>query len=226
MKLYPRIGVLPSYNRYQGRDKFDLVSTALSRVHAVDNRLLALQIGLREIVWLAGARRGMLLTRIPNGNGLQPLLTCEDESRQLYDLFEAETSLDGSILDTPSTQRGAWSALLSRLPLKSFGTIVGAIHLDQINYLEPLAEQKRIAVEALVRQLALLVENLELSQVAQDKQILLEMLTTARQIGQRLNANSNTEQALAEFLESGRFLFNAEHCFILTVNWETETSYS
>ena len=223
MKLYPRIGVLPSYNYYQGRDKFDLVAAVLSRVHAADNRLLALQIGLREIVWLTGARRGMLLTRTPRGNGLQPLLTCEDEPKQLYDLLEAETSLDGSILDTLSAQRGVWSALLSRIPLKNFGNVVGAIHLDQINYLEPLAEQKRTAVEALARQLALLVANLELSQVAQDKQILLEMLTTTKQIGQRLNANSNTQQALAEFLESGRFLFDAERCFILTVNWEAKT---
>jgi K+-sensing histidine kinase KdpD len=50
------------------------------------------------------------------------------------------------------------------------------------------------------------------------------MLTTARQIGQRLTANPDTQKALAEFLESGRFLFNAEHCIILTTNGEAETA--
>jgi signal transduction histidine kinase len=224
MKSYSHIGVLPSYYHYQGRDKFNLVAAALGRVQAADNRLLALQMGLREIVWLAGAKRGVLLTRTLTGKGLQPLLTCDDEPRQLYDFLEVETSLDGSLLDTPPASASARSALLARIPLKSFGNVVGAIHLDQINYLEPLAEQKRIAVEALAHHLALLLENLELSQVAQDKQMLLEMLATARQIGQRFSVSPDTQKALAEFLESGRFLFNAEHCVILAVDGEAETA--
>ncbi|MBI1879152.1 MAG: GAF domain-containing protein [Chloroflexi bacterium] len=114
-----------------------------------------------------------------------------------------------AIVDLTRARQGV---LLSRSPNSA-----------EINYSGFLAEQKRIAVETLGHQLALIVENLELSQMAQDRQTLVEMLATAKQIGQRLSANLNAEQVLAEFLESGRFLFDSEHSFILAVNRDTET---
>jgi K+-sensing histidine kinase KdpD len=49
------------------------------------------------------------------------------------------------------------------------------------------------------------------------------MLSTTGQISQRLNANSNVEQILAEFVEACHFLLDAKQCSILEIDWETET---
>lgn len=218
MRLDPYVSALQPYSYYRVRERSDFVTVALGRVQAAGNRLLALQIGLQQIVWLTGANRGLLSIYPSHGSEIQPLLICEDGLTQLCDQVEFAASIDSR--PTPLAMS---SMLVSRLALKSFGKTVGVIQLDQLNYADPLAEQKRVAVETLTHYLALLLENLELSQVAQDKQILLEMLATARQIGQHLNVNPDATQALAEFLESGRFLFDAERCFIMLANWDTET---
>lgn len=223
MRLYSHPSALPLTDYYQEREKPDLVAVALGRIQAAGNRFLALQIGLREIICLAGARQGVLLTRLAHSGELQPFIGCDSSSKQFYDVFESDETPDSAALTDLLGSMQLNSGILSSIPLKSFGKVVGAIHLDQINYSGFLADQKRLAVEMLGRQLALIIENLELSQVARERQTLLEMLATAKQIGQRLNTNLKTEQILAEFLESGRFLFNAERCFILAANPDTET---
>jgi signal transduction histidine kinase len=192
-------------------------------MHSADNRLLALQIGLREIIYLTGARWGVLYTQSPNGNGLQPLVECNEESEHLYGLLETAGFPDRSTIDDLPASISAGAGLFSSISLKSFGNIVGVIQLDPINRLGSLPEPKRIAVDTLSRQLGLIVESLELSRVAQNRETLLEMLATANQVGQRLNANLDTQQTLAEFLDSSRFLLDAERCFILTVNRDTKT---
>src|SRR5262245_56428962 len=174
MQLYSHPGALPFIDYYQDREKPNLVAVALGRIQAAGNRFLALQIGLREIVSLAGARQGVLLTRSAHNGELQLFIGCDSSSKQFYDVFEPDGAPDSAAIDHLLGSIQVNSTIFSVMQLKSFGKVVGAIHLDQVNYSGFLAEQKCLAVEMVGRQLALIIENLELSQVARERQTLLE----------------------------------------------------
>ncbi len=201
----------------------DVLVAALQALYAAESHHTALQVGLQEVVRLAGARRGVLLIRSRHDNDMYPLFTYGGGLTHSYKLTEFSGLVGGFVLSWPQAEAAGWSSL----PLKSFGDIVGAVYLDRVSYTGPGAEQKRTTVEILAHQLALIltvvIENTELIQVAKEKQASLEMLAAAGQIGQRLNANLDVDHAIADFTEACRFLLDAEKCSVLIVDWDAES---
>lgn len=223
MSPYPEIDTVKVLPPVWNQDGSDILTNALRRIYATNDRLLALQIGLQEIVQLTGAHRGVLLVHSHGGDDAYPLFMYGGELSQPHQFSASDVLLNKWVL---SLSESDVASLPVRLPLKDFGTVVGAIHLDQTNYVGPWAEQRRSAVDVLLPQLALIVafvvENSELLRVAKERQTLLEMLSTTGQISQRLNANTEIEQILADFVEACYFLLDAKQCSILEVDWETE----
>ena len=206
----------------ENQETFDIITTALDSVYNAKNHNSALQKGLQEVVRLTGARRGVLLIRPRDNNDMYPLFTYGGGLAHSYKLSEFGGLLGGWVLSWPQAEAVGWVSL----PLENFGDSIGAIYLDRVAYSGPNSEQKRLAVEILTRQLGLIltlvVENSELIKIAKEKQTSLEMLAAAGQIGQRLNASLNMKQAIADFVESCRFLLDAERCSVLMVDWDTE----
>lgn len=224
MNPYPETHTLKTMPPFWSQEGLDILTNALRRIYATNDRLLALQIGLQEIVQLTGAHRGVLLVNSHSGDDAYPLFMYGGEFTQPYRVSASDVLLNKWVLSLSETDV---ASLPVRIPLKDFGTVVGAIHLDQVNYRGPWAEQRRSAVEVLLPQLALIVafvvENSELLRIAKERQTLLEMLSTTGQISQRLNANSDVGQILTDFVEACHFLLDAKQCSILEVDWETET---
>ncbi len=209
---------------FENEQSFDIVATALKRVYTAETHQIALQAGLEEVVRLSGARRGVLLIRPRHDNDLYPLFTHGGGLTHSYKYNnEFGVLLSGWVLSWPQAEAAGWHSL----PLSSFGDLVGAIYLDEVSYSEPLARQKQIAVETLTHQLglvlALVIENSEVLQIAKERQVSLEMLAAAGQIGQRLNASTDLERTMADFTQSCRFLLDAEQCAVLTFDPEAET---
>jgi signal transduction histidine kinase len=206
------------------QDTSDITAAALHRVYAADNHLSALQVGLQEVVRLAGARHGVLVIHYHQGDDVYPLFSAGGRLVCAY-AFDGPDAplLGGATSPWSAADISDWSSMPVHILLKSFDNVVGAIHLDRVDYPGPMAEEKRVAVEMLARQLAFIVENSELLRIAKEEQTLLDMLTAAVQISQRLNVGLDAEQPLAEFLESCRFLLDAERCSILVLDRERET---
>lgn len=226
MNLYSFSGIAPMSESYviDSQTSFDLVTTVLQRVNAAETHQAALQLGLQEVVRLTGARRGVLLIRPHHDNDMYPLFTYGGGLTHSYKYNnEFGVLLSGWVLSWPEAEAAGWSSL----PLQSFGDLVGAIYLDQVDYVGPQKDQKRTAVEILTYQLglilALVIENSEMLQIAKEKQTSLEMLAAAGEIGQHLNSSLDTERTMTDFTESCRFLLDAEHCSVLMVDWESET---
>ncbi len=222
MNPYPETGTI-TMPSFWGQDGSDILLNALRRIYATNDRLLALQVGLQEIVQLTGAQRGVLLVHAHNGDDAYPLFMYGGGFARPHKFDKSDVLLNRWVLSLSQTDV---VSLPERILLKDFGAVVGAIHLDQIDYKGPWGEQRRSAVEALVPQLGLMVafvvENNELLRIAKERQTLLEMLSITGQISQRLNANSDVDQIMAEFVEACYFLLDAKQCSILEVDWETE----
>ena len=224
MDPYPETEIIKTMPAFWSHEGSDLLTNALRRIYATNDRLLALQVGLQEIVQLTGAERGVLLVNSHDGGDAFPLFMYGGAMSEPYKFAASDVLLNRWVISMSETEV---VSLPVRIPLKDFGTVVGAIHIDKVNYSGALADQKRTTVEVLLPQLALIVafvvENSELLRVAKERQTLLEMLSTTGQISQRLNANTDVEQILTEFVEACHFLLDAKQCSILEVDWETET---
>lgn len=199
------------------------LTESLEKINEADNNMLALQVGLREVVNLACVERGVLLIRPSDGDEAYPLVVYGSGEVKAYSrLVEPDTLFDNWAL--------SWSAVDTdwySIPLKTFERVVGAIYLNRINCLNELSPHKRTAIELISQQLAFILacirKDNQLLQTAREKQTLLQMLSTVGQIDQRLNANLDTPQILLELQETCYFLLNAEHCFIWSVEWESES---
>jgi hypothetical protein len=215
------VRTMPSF---LSQDGFDILTNALRRIYATNDRLLALQVGLQEIVQLTGAQRAVLLVNSHNGDDAYPLFMCGGKFTSPYKFNSSEALLNNWVLSLSETDV---ASLPVRFPLKDFGIEVGAIHLDQVTYRGPWGEQRRSAVEVLLPQVAqivaFVVENSELLRIAKERQTLLEMLSTTGQINQRLNSNSDVSQILTEFVEACHFILDAKRCSILEVDRDTES---
>lgn len=225
MKQHTYVDAMSLTENYSlwSQDRPDITAAALHRVYAADNHLSALQVGLQEVVRLAGARHGVLVIH-HQGDDVYPLFSAGGRLVCAYAFDEPDAPLlGGATSPWSAADISDWSSMPVHILLKSFDNVVGAIHLDRVDYPGPMAEEKRVAVETLARQLAFIVENSELSRIAKEEQTLLDMLTAAVQISQQVNVRLDAEQPLAEFLESCRFLLDAERCSILVVDWERET---
>ena len=226
MTLYslPQIMTLGESALFGNEQGFDIIATALKRLYSAETHQAALQAGLQEVVRLSGARRGVLLIRPRHDNDMYPLFTHGGGLTHSYKYNnEFGVLLSGWVLSWPQAEAAGWHSL----PLSSFGDLVGAIYLDEVCYSEPLAKQKQVAIEALTHQLglvlALVIENSEVLQIAKERQVSLEMLAAAGQIGQRLNASMDMERTMTDFTQSCRFLLDAEQCAVLTFDPEAET---
>lgn len=226
MTLYslPQIMALNDSALFSSEQGFDTIAAALKQVYTAETHQAALQAGLQEVVRLSGARRGVLLIRPRHDNDLYPLFTHGGGLTHSYQYNnEFGVLLSGWVLSWPQAETVGWHSF----PLSSFGDLVGAIYLDEVSYAEPLARQKQIAVEILTHQLglvlALVIENSEVLQIAKERQVSLEMLAAAGQIGQRLNASTDMERTMTDFSQSCRFLLDAEQCAVLLLDPEAET---
>ncbi|MFQ5575960.1 MAG: hypothetical protein ACE5G8_03115, partial [Anaerolineae bacterium] len=199
------------------------VAAILNKIQTTDNYMFALQLGLQEIVNLAGAERGVLLIRPHDGDEIYPLVIYSGEPASSAHTIEPATLFDNWALSWSNVEPADWFSL----KLETFGNVVGAIYLDQNRDFEAMPGQKRAAVEILIHQLALILvfirENSKLLQIAKERETLLQMLSTVGQIDQRLNANLDERQILLELQETGQFLLNAKWCLIWRVNRDTDS---
>lgn len=199
------------------------ISTILARIQTADNSMIALQVGLQEIVRLTGVPRGVLLVKPPGSNDVYPLVSCGNEPARNFRLIEPDSLFNNWALSWSKIDTANWSLI----PLVVFGDKAGAIYLNKVDVFSSLPASVKPVVDALAHYLALILAHLNINnqlwQVTKEKTTMLQVLSTIGQIDQRLNTHFDQAQILKELKEACYFLLNAERCLIWRVDWPAKT---
>lgn len=202
------------------------VPVILSRIQTADNSMIALQVGLQEIVRLTGVSRGVLLVKPHGSDDIYPLVSCGNEPVRNFRMIAPDTLFNNWALSWSKIDTSNWSLI----PLVVFGEEAGAIYLNQVDVFSTLPDTVKQIVSSVAHYLALILTNLNINnqfwQVTREKTTLLQVLSTVEQIDQRLNTHLDQAQILKELKETCYFLLNAERCLIWQVDWPTETLYA
>lgn len=200
----------------------ETVPAILSKIQLADNSMIALQVGLQEIVHLTGVSRGVLLVKPHGSNDVYPLVSCGNEPVRNFRVIAPDTLFNNWALSWSKIDTSNWSLI----PLAVFGDETGAIYLNGVDVFSTLSHADKQIVSSITHYLALILSNLNINnqfwQVTREKTTLLQMLSTVGQIDQRLNAHLDQAQILQELKETCYFLLNAERCLIWQVDWSAK----